>query len=333
MDEASRDVLRGRLLEEWQRGFPLVARPFCVIADRLDVRESDVIACLKELKTEGVISRVGAVVRPNTLGASTLAAIAAPESAMVTVASMIAAEPGANHVYLREGQWNIWFVVTGPDRDYVDQTLQRIEKATGLRLLDLRLERAYHIDLGFSLNGVAPARRRMVDCPQQAGDVLQPGDRELAQILTEGLPLISRPFEDVAMRLGRTESQVIARLTQLSSAGILPRVGVIVRHRALGWRSNAMVAWKVSADEVDRAGRKLARAPGVNLCYRRAAYADCWPYNLYCMVHAKTRGEALYAIETAQAAAGLGEFPRQVLFSVRCFKQTGAMIARPMEAA
>lgn len=323
------------LLDDWQRDLPLVPRPFAVIAERLGTTEKCVIGELKGLRATGAISRVGGVVRPNTLGASTLAAVAAPEFRTDEIAAMLSCEPGVNHVYLRENDLNIWFVVTGPDRAYVDAALSRVSHATGLRVLDLRLEQAYHIDLGFTLTGhAAPSRAATPShLVPDDGFSIEPADRPLVQALTDGLPLVATPFGELADQLGRSEAEVIARLRCLVANGIVPRIGVIVRHRAIGWRSNAMVVWDVPAADVDRIGALLAMWPGINLCYRRTRYAREWPYNLYCMVHARTRDEALSLLESASTAAGLGRTPRQILFSLRCFKQTGALVTTPRVAA
>lgn len=327
--------LEDRLLEEWQRDFPLVQWPFARMADALGCREGEVISGLRALLERGAISRVGGVVKPNTLGASTLAAMSVPDLQANVVAERLTMEPGINHVYLRESDWNLWFVVTGPDRDYIDAVLARVAHRTGFRVLDLRLERPFHIDLGFALHD-DPARPVRHDILRQSGVINYTpaaGDRELVQILTNGLPLAPRPFQAVAVQLSRTESDVIARLRVLTSIGIVPRVGVIVRHRALGWRSNAMVVWDVPGHDIERAGLALAAVPGINLCYRRTRYENGWPYNLYCMVHAKSRDDALSILNVASAAAGLDALPRKILFSLRCYKQTGAMLSRPKEAA
>ncbi len=328
-------TLRERLLEEWQRDFPLVPRPFEVIARQLRIGEQRVLDELTALQASGAIARVGGVVRPNTLGASTLAAVAAPEFMTDEVAARLSREPGVNHVYLRENDLNIWFVVTGPDRAYVDGVLARLSHETGLRVLDLRLEQAYHIDLGFALSRQAPATHGAAPRPPMPENpfAIEPGDRPLVQALTDGLPIVATPYGEVASRLGRCQSEVIDRLRCLINSGIVPRLGVIVRHRALGWRSNAMVVWDIAPDDADRTGAALARAPGINLCYRRKRYAREWPYNLYCMVHARTRDEALALLGNASEAAGLTAVSRQILFSLRCFKQTGALVALPREAA
>jgi DNA-binding Lrp family transcriptional regulator len=325
------------LLDEWQRGFPLVSRPFAVIAEHLGVTERDVIERLKALIGNGAISRIGGVVRPNTLGASTLAALAAPEDQIDAIAELLAAEPGINHVYLREGAVNLWFVVTGPDRGYVDATLHRLAGGTRCEILDLRLERPYHIDLGFALQERGDEERDRLSetkaCKLAPVFVPLAGDRELLQRLTNGLPIVAEPFHEIAAELQCSEAAVIQRLETLTAAGVVPRIGVIVRHRALGWRANAMVVWDIDTEDIERAGTALAKLRGINLCYRRTRYAEAWPYNLYCMVHAKTREEALKILEAASREAGLGVYPRKVLFSLRCFKQTGALLALPREAA
>lgn len=315
------------LLENWQRDFPLVARPFAIMGRALGVTEDVVLARLQHLQDRGAVARVGGVVRPNTLGASTLAAVAAPELDVEAVAELLAAISGINHVYLRENAVNLWFVVTGPDLAHVEDVLRAVEERTGLAVLDLRLEEAFHIDLGFKLGGGAMLRYRNVASPKGTHDfACDSMDRVLAQALTDGLPLVERPFDEIGRRLSLSEIATIDRIDRMHAAGILPRIGVIVRHRALGWRSNAMVVWDLAPDRIAAAGAALAEVPGINLCYRRTRYAQGWPFNLYCMVHGRSRDEARDILDLARTAAGLGDVPMQILFSLRCFKQTGALI-------
>ena len=138
-----------RLINICQRGFPLTSRPFAEIAGRLDLSEDDVIAMISDLDARGLVSRLGAVVRPNTEGASTLAAMAVPEERLEQVARIVSDEPYVNHNYAREHRFNLWFVIAAPDRAAIDAVLARLEARTGLAIIDLPLERPYHIDLGF----------------------------------------------------------------------------------------------------------------------------------------------------------------------------------------
>lgn len=322
--------LEQRLLDGWQRDLPLTPRPFAVIAKTLGSDEASVLDMLAKLRRAGAIARVGATCRPNTAGASTLAAMAAPEDRIEAVAGTVCAEPGVNHAYRRENHWNLWFVVTGPDRGHVDATLARIHARTGLRVLDLPLVRAFNVDLGFALNGPRRAATGQAAVDRAA---LRPGDKLLMQELSEGLALAPRPYEDLAARLERTEADVIGRIAALLQARLLSRLGIIVRHRALGFRANAMVVWRLAEDQIEAAGRALMRHPGVTLCYQRRPAPDVWPYSLYCMIHARGRAEALDILSGAAALDELAGAAHATLFSTQCFKQTGALIhARVSEA-
>ena len=58
------DALEFRLLNEFQRDFPLCPAPFAELAARLGVGERVVLGSLEKLRREGTISRVGAVFAP-----------------------------------------------------------------------------------------------------------------------------------------------------------------------------------------------------------------------------------------------------------------------------
>lgn len=141
-----------RLLDAYQREFPLEPRPFARIAADLGVGEADVIEAFAVLKDAGKISRIGAVVRPNSIGASTLAALSVAAEDVERVAALVCAHGEVNHCYEREHAINVWFVVTAADRAAVNRVLRAIEAETGLACLDLPMVEGYHIDLGFPLS-------------------------------------------------------------------------------------------------------------------------------------------------------------------------------------
>jgi len=324
------DPLTQSLLDDWQRDFPIVSRPFHEVGAALDLPGSEVIDRLKTQLRLGRVTRVGATCAPNSVSASTLAAVAAPETRIEEAAKVIGAQEGVNHSYLREDHWNLWFVATGPDRDHVDRTLQRIETQTGLKVLDLRLVRPFNVDLGFRMksSGSRTPAATPIDLNAQ-----KPGDRSILQKLLNGLPLIDRPYKKLGEMLGRSEAEIMERITALLEAGIIARFGIIVRHRALGWRSNAMVVWDLSSEEIDTAGPKLAAQEGITLCYERRPVEGVWPYRLYSMIHARSRNDAMEVLSRVADLPELKGVAHKALFSQRCFKQTGALIkARPQEA-
>ncbi|MGK9065674.1 Lrp/AsnC family transcriptional regulator [Stutzerimonas chloritidismutans] len=145
------DTLSRRLIDRFQHGMPLCAEPYRAMAEALDCSEADVLACLESLEHDGGLSRIGPVFEHSRAGASTLVALAVPEDRLEDVAEQINQLPEVNHNYLREHVYNLWFVLTGPDRPHIDALLARIERQTGLSPLDLPMQAAYRIDLGFPI--------------------------------------------------------------------------------------------------------------------------------------------------------------------------------------
>jgi DNA-binding Lrp family transcriptional regulator len=143
--------LEQRLLNDFQHGLPLSPTPYADLAEQLGVYESTVIESLQRLQTEGVISRVGAVFRPNRVGVSTLAAMAVPEEELETIADIVSSFDEVNHNYERDHHFNLWFVVVAADDESLKSTLSEIGKRSGYKVMDLPLLEDFYIDLGFEL--------------------------------------------------------------------------------------------------------------------------------------------------------------------------------------
>jgi DNA-binding Lrp family transcriptional regulator len=296
----------------------IVARPFQRLGERLGADEAAVLATLRRLNGRGAISRVGAVFAPRRVGASTLAALAAPAGRLEEIAGLVSAHAEVNHNYQREHDWNLWFVATAADGATLSAVLAAIEAETGCRVISLPLEREYHIDLGFDLGSAHKHRAPVSTVPAREPDA---AERRLIGALQDGLELVRQPFARLGERAGMDEAEVLRRVSGWIGEGMIKRFGVVVRHHELGFRANAMVVFDVPDAEVDRIGLQLAARQGVTLCYRRRRSLPHWPYNLYCMVHGRSRDEARPVID------GLGELvggAGMALFSTRRFKQCGA---------
>lgn len=314
------------LVDRWQRGFPLVERPFAIAGQAVGLDEAATISVFERLLGAGVISRIGAVVRPHTVGASTLAAIRVPPADLDHVAAIVNNSPFVSHNYLREHEINLWFVVTGPNAGTISQSIARIAESTGLPVLDLPLLQAYHLDLGFSLQEKKSGSRHVSRSPScdYRPDLR---DRGLLAAIENGLPIVERPYREVGDHIGIEEGEVIGRLEHLTSSGVVTRFGCVVRHRFFGYTANAMTVWDVPDEITDVVARKFITNPHVTLCYRRPRRLPDWPYNLFCMVHAKAREQALAIIDDLNAVGEAGVFEQTVLFSTRCYKQRGAVFS------
>ena len=307
-----------RLLNDFQRGLPLVAEPFAEIAGRLECPQEKVLGALDRLQRRGAISRVGAVFAPWRIGVSTLAAIAVPPERLEAVAAQVSTHREVNHNYQRDHRYNLWFVATAADETALAATLDDIAAEAGRPVLSLPLVEQYHIDLGFDLcNGIkerpaAGSFERLALSSEQ---------RRLVAALQPGLPLVARPFAAIGQQTGMSEAEVLAIIKDWQKSGVVKRLGVVVRHHELGYTANAMVVFDVPDEAVSEVGTRLAREQDVTLCYRRRRHLPEWPYNLYCMVHGRSRDEVMPIIERLCRLAG---HPCEFLFSTRRFKQQGA---------
>ncbi len=157
--------------------------------------------------------------------------------------------------------------------------------------------------------------------------VLNDSDRQLIAAIQGGLPMVARPYAAIGQQLGLDESAVLQRVAELQESGLIKRMGVVVRHRALGYSANAMVVWDVPDADIERIGRLLADESCVTLCYQRPRRLPHWPYNLFCMIHGRERASVLRRISQIVAFHSLEDIQHQVLFSPRAFKQRGARYA------
>ena len=153
---------------------------------------------------------------------------------------------------------------------------------------------------------------------------LDADDLALIEAIQNGLSLTARPYAAIAAQTGLAETQVITRLRALLENGVIKRWGVVVRHRKLGYTANAMVVWDVPDAQVDAVAGRLAAVACVTLCYRRPRQRPHWPYNLFCMIHGRSREEVSALLDALIAEHKLATIEHAVLFSRHCFKQRGA---------
>ena len=149
-------------------------------------------------------------------------------------------------------------------------------------------------------------------------------DRQLIAALEGGLPLSKDPYGEIARRAFMKPQEVLSRLNAMCEEGIINRHGLVVHHHRLGYRSNALVVWDIPDESLATLGHAMAAFPYVTLCYRRPRRLPVWPYNLFCMIHGKSRAQVEEQVLIIVEKLALEETPRDVLFSSRRFKQCGA---------
>lgn len=151
-------------------------------------------------------------------------------------------------------------------------------------------------------------------------------DHAIVQATQGGLPLTPCPYHDIAGQIGTTPEIVIHRLQAMLDNGVIRRIGVVPNHYALGWNANGMTVWDVDNKHVDELGDKVGQLEFVSHCYRRPRRLPEWRFNLFAMVHGRSRSEV--EDQTEQIATLLGQHcsAHDILYSTRILKKTGLRI-------
>lgn len=157
-------------------------------------------------------------------------------------------------------------------------------------------------------------------------------DRALIAATQGGLPLVPRPYDAVGERLGVSGQQVRARLAQMLESGLVRRIGAVPNHYRLGFTANGMSVWDVDDALVDQLGERIGQLPGVSHCYRRPRRLPQWPYNLFAMLHGRTRAEVEQQAVQLHELLGTACRGHDILYSTAILKKTGLRLRESQES-
>ncbi len=284
------DEIDGVLLDGYQSGFPIVERPFETIARDTSYTAGELLDRLRAHTESGLVRRIGPVLDPSVIGASTLAALRVDENTFEAVADVVSEYPEVSHNYRRDNEWNLWFVVTASSSQRLESLLGEIETRTGYEPLNLPKQRQYCLDLQFPIVGERRDRGRSRTAPtrSQTDRQLTAQEREVLEGIQDGFTITETPYRRIADELDVEVSVVLSTIRGLYDDGFVKRVGIVVNHHAAGFTSNCMIAWAVPPEEIDRVGERASERPYVTKCYRRARRPDRgWNYSLFTMLHGR----------------------------------------------
>jgi DNA-binding Lrp family transcriptional regulator len=306
-----------RILSLLQTEFPVAARPFDVLAERLGAEPEDLLARIRRLAEAGVIRRIGPVFDSRRLGySSTLAAARVPAERLAEVAERASRLPGVTHNYERRGAYNLWFTLTAQSEKEIAETLDALGEETGIVFHGLPALAVYKIRAVFGADEATsggPPRK------ESAPTELDDKQKQLVRALGDGIAIEAEPFASVAERVGRTVEEVLSQIRAWTATGLVRRFGAVVAHRRVGYRANGMAVFSVPSDRADEAGRMLAERPEITHCYRRPPL-PYFPYTLYAMIHGQSE-EAVRALAD-RLAKELNAPDHALLFSTTEFKKS-----------
>lgn len=136
------------LIRRLHGGFPLSETPYADVAAELGLDEGDVLARLRRMLADGVLSRFGPLYQIERAGGQfVLAALQVPEDRFDAVAGIVNALPEVAHNYRREHALNMWFVLACTSPDAARKACARIETETGLPVFAFPKEKEFFVEL------------------------------------------------------------------------------------------------------------------------------------------------------------------------------------------
>jgi siroheme decarboxylase len=312
------------LLGRLQARFPLCAEPFAELGKELGMNEAQVLAAIRDLKSRGILRQISPVLDARKLGyRSTLVALKVAEDNLAKAEEAIRRHAGISHAYMREHDFNLWVTLAVARGAEVSEELAKLGEETGAQAVcDLPALKVFKLQALFGAE--------LDESPAGAGTDALSGPVELNALernainaLQQDLPLVSRPFDEMAGFIsagGRTNPEEFLEVCRsLRDKGVIRRYGASINHRRAGFQANAMCCWALPSDQAEALGRKLAGLAAVSHCYIRQT-SPLWQYNLYAMVHGRDRAGCESAVrEVTESGEGGGPL---MLYSTREIKKT-----------
>ena len=150
---AQLDEMDRMILNEIQSHFPIEARPYQVLGEKLGCSEEEALQRVKDLKAREVIRRIGANCNSRKLGyTSTLCAAKVPSRLMERFVEVVNSYMGVTHNYRRDHDYNIWFTLIAPSEEKIERILREIIELTGVgEVNSLPAERLFKIQVDFEV--------------------------------------------------------------------------------------------------------------------------------------------------------------------------------------
>ncbi|MFA6195569.1 MAG: Lrp/AsnC family transcriptional regulator [Sulfurimonas sp.] len=313
--------MKQEILSRIQKQFPLVARPFKVIADELNMSEDEVLSILQEEKKNGIIRQTSAIFDTKRLGYnSSLVAFKVPHAKIDDAVKIINSHPGISHNYERNHDFNIWFTVAvGPDSKLgLDETVAIIAKLTEAEdYIMLPTLKLFKISVKLNTTGTDEKKEKVKRVVHSEIE-LTPLHHQIIRNIQYDIEIVQEPFKKIVDALDIEYDTLFGILDELQEAGIMRRFASILNHRKAGFSANAMVVWDVDESQGNEIGEKAAAFSAVSHCYLRPKYPN-WKYNLFTMVHGKSTEETNAIID--EMAKEIESHSHMPLYSSREFKK------------
>jgi DNA-binding Lrp family transcriptional regulator len=304
-----------------QKNFPLNSKPFDIIANELGIKEQEVISIIQTQKDEKIIRQTSAIFDTKSLGyKSSLIAFEIDEDKIDNAVEIINAHPGVSHNYERNHKFNIWFTmaVSPQTKLGLDKTIEILAKLTKANdFIMLPTLKLFKISVKLDTTGKESKKEKVVK-KEKIDIEMTPLHMDIIKLLQNDIQIKSEPFEDIIKTLNISYDMFFKIVDDLQKSGMMRRFASILNHRRAGFNANAMVVWDVDEKDGDNIGKTAASFSAVSHCYLRPKYKN-WQYNLFTMVHGKTKEETNEVIQSI--ASEIKSKNHMPLYSSREFKK------------
>ena len=143
---SSEPLAERRLRALVEQGLPLVPRPWRALAEQCGLTETAVMACVSRWQAEGLVKRLGLVVRHRPLGITANAMVVwdVPDAEVADLGRRLADEPVVTLCYRRprrlpDWPYNLFCMIHGTRRERVLSALDEIVERQALRAIPHRV--------------------------------------------------------------------------------------------------------------------------------------------------------------------------------------------------
>jgi DNA-binding Lrp family transcriptional regulator len=321
MTALSKSTLQDEILLRIQKNFPLNKRPFEVIANELKTEEKTVLKLLNEAKNNNIIRQTSAIFDTKKLGyTSSLVAFEIDEANIEYAVKILNAHPGISHNYERNHTFNIWFTLAVPpdSRLGLEKTIKILAQQTKSKNhIILPTLKLFKIAVKLDTTNQAVQKEKVVDKSYKQLE-LTSQHYEIIKLLQHDIEFVSEPFKNITQKLNMSYDALFDVINDFYESGVMRRYASILNHRKAGFNANAMVVWDIDEQNASNIGKEAASFSAVSHCYLRPKYEN-WNYNLFTMIHGKTKEDTQNVIE--QIANSIEHQGFMPLYSSREFKK------------
>ncbi len=147
------DDLDRRILDRFQRDFPLESDPYAPLAEELGADAETILERVRVLLADGTIRRLGPRLDSGRLGrTTTLVALRVPPDRVAEVAALANRYDEVTHNYERGDAWNLWIALVASSAERIGQVVEELRRDARLRpedVMELPAVRRFKIDVTF----------------------------------------------------------------------------------------------------------------------------------------------------------------------------------------